>query len=227
MSSKADAEHRHTRVEQARVPARGAVGVGARRPAGPPERTIAAGSRASSSATLAVCGTISEYTCASRTRRAISCAYCAPKSTTSTGRGSTPRSLRLPCHESACGGFGLPRLEAPTEAGRDHHRLARRLRLRDRTPARRGTTPTVPGGTVSARTQTGASRSTRPAAKPTTTLCYPTVEPVGDDAPAAAGRDGVAVTLLTLSTTSQVDHSGETTKGLILTAKVTVGYLRG
>lgn len=51
-----------------------------------------------------------------------------------------------------------------------------------------------------------------PAAKPTTTLCYPTVEPVGDDAPAAAGRDGVAVTLLTLSTTSQVDHSGETTK---------------
>jgi hypothetical protein len=29
----------------------------------------------------------SEYTLASRTRRAISCAYCAPKSTTKTGRG--------------------------------------------------------------------------------------------------------------------------------------------
>ena len=31
-----------------------------------------------------VCGTISLYTRASRTRRAISCAYCAPKSTTRT-----------------------------------------------------------------------------------------------------------------------------------------------
>ena len=53
---------------------------------GPPDRMIAAGSLASRSATDAVCGTISEYTLASRTRRAISCAYCAPKSTTSTGR---------------------------------------------------------------------------------------------------------------------------------------------
>src|SRR5690625_6295811 len=55
--------------------------------AGPPERMIAAGSLASMSATGMVCGTIREYTCASRTRRAISCAYCAPKSTTRTGRG--------------------------------------------------------------------------------------------------------------------------------------------
>ena len=38
VSSKADAEHRHTRVEQARVHARGAVGVGARRPAGEDDR---------------------------------------------------------------------------------------------------------------------------------------------------------------------------------------------
>src|SRR4051794_31978402 len=37
------------------------------------------------SSTVAVCGTTSEYTWASRTRRAISCAYCAPKSTTTTG----------------------------------------------------------------------------------------------------------------------------------------------
>ena len=29
-------------------------------------------------------GTISEYTCKSRTRRAMSCPYCAPKSTTMT-----------------------------------------------------------------------------------------------------------------------------------------------
>ena len=46
--------------------------------AGPPERMIAAGSLASMSFTLIVCGTISEYTLASRTRRAISWAYWAP-----------------------------------------------------------------------------------------------------------------------------------------------------
>src|SRR5215207_6547036 len=51
---------------------------------GPPDRMIALGRRAIISATGIVCGTISEYTFASRTRRAISCAYCAPKSTTST-----------------------------------------------------------------------------------------------------------------------------------------------
>src|SRR5215218_1665356 len=52
--------------------------------AGPPERMIPRGRRASISSKGIVRGTISEYTCASRTRRAISCAYCAPKSTTST-----------------------------------------------------------------------------------------------------------------------------------------------
>jgi len=45
---------------------------------------MAFGSLASISATGIVRGTISEYTCASRTRRAMSCAYCAPKSTTRT-----------------------------------------------------------------------------------------------------------------------------------------------
>src|SRR6478735_3711292 len=54
---------------------------------GPPDRMIAAGFLASISATGIECGTISEYTFASRTRRAINCAYWAPKSTTSTGRG--------------------------------------------------------------------------------------------------------------------------------------------
>ena len=44
----------------------------------------AAGLRARISAAGIVDGTISEYTWHSRTRRAISCAYCAPKSTTST-----------------------------------------------------------------------------------------------------------------------------------------------
>ena len=45
---------------------------------------IAFGRLASISATGMVEGTISEYTWHSRTRRAISCAYCAPKSTTRT-----------------------------------------------------------------------------------------------------------------------------------------------
>ncbi len=45
---------------------------------GPPERMIAFGLRASMSATLIVCDTISEYTFASRTRRAMSWAYWAP-----------------------------------------------------------------------------------------------------------------------------------------------------
>jgi hypothetical protein len=50
---------------------------------------IAAGSLASMSGTAIVCGTISLYTFASRTRRAISWAYWAPKSTTRTGRCSS------------------------------------------------------------------------------------------------------------------------------------------
>src|SRR4051794_6345973 len=56
---------------------------------------IAFGSRASISATGVVCGTISEYTRASRTRRAMSWAYWAPKSTTRTRSWSvvTARSL--------------------------------------------------------------------------------------------------------------------------------------
>src|SRR6478735_11019924 len=47
---------------------------------------MACGSLALMSSTVAVCGTTSENTRASRTRRAISWAYCAPKSTTRTGR---------------------------------------------------------------------------------------------------------------------------------------------
>ena len=45
---------------------------------GPPDRMIPAGLRAAISSTGASCGTISEYTWHSRTRRAISCAYWAP-----------------------------------------------------------------------------------------------------------------------------------------------------
>src|SRR3954465_6468309 len=47
---------------------------------------IPTGSRAAISSTGMSWGTISEYTRHSRTRRAISCAYWAPKSITSTGR---------------------------------------------------------------------------------------------------------------------------------------------
>src|SRR5919108_4392389 len=56
--------------------------------AGPPLRTIARGRRARSASTGVVCGTSSEYTRASRTRRAISCEYCPPRSRTRTGRSS-------------------------------------------------------------------------------------------------------------------------------------------
>jgi hypothetical protein len=40
------------------------------------------GALAATALAVIVCGTISEYTWASRTRLAINCAYCAPKSTT-------------------------------------------------------------------------------------------------------------------------------------------------
>ncbi len=50
--------------------------------AGPPLKMMPAGLRASRSVRGMSRGTISLYTWASRTRRAISCAYWAPKSTT-------------------------------------------------------------------------------------------------------------------------------------------------
>src|SRR5215207_3530241 len=56
--------------------------------AGPPERITAYGFRARISCGVTLWETSSEYTRASRTRRAISCAYWPPKSSTSTGRSS-------------------------------------------------------------------------------------------------------------------------------------------
>src|SRR3954463_3506666 len=56
--------------------------------AGPPERMIATGLCRRISSSDARCDTSSEYTRASRTRRAISCEYWPPRSTTSTGRSS-------------------------------------------------------------------------------------------------------------------------------------------
>src|SRR6478672_11484240 len=64
--------------------------------AGPPERISAIGFLRRISSTVERCETISEYTRASRTRRAISCEYWPPRSTTSTGRSSG--------ESSGCGG---------------------------------------------------------------------------------------------------------------------------
>src|SRR2546426_8951340 len=85
--------------------------------AGPPERMIPFGRRASISSKGIERGTISEYTCASRTRRAISCAYCAPKSTTSTGWISL--TSLLVTHADALG--PLHRLALGLQSRRDHH----------------------------------------------------------------------------------------------------------
>src|SRR5581483_8358998 len=57
--------------------------------AGPPLKMTAYGLRARTASGEIVCPTSSEYTRHSRTRRAISCEYCPPRSTTSTGRSST------------------------------------------------------------------------------------------------------------------------------------------
>src|SRR4051794_137513 len=70
---------------------------------------IAFGSRASMSATGIVCGTISEYTLASRTRRAMSWAYCAPKSTTRTRSCSVTALSRLGHRDPSGVGVGAPR----------------------------------------------------------------------------------------------------------------------
>src|SRR6202451_4581270 len=70
--------------------------------AGPPDKMIAFGCLASISLTGIVDGTISEYTWHSRTQRAISCAYCAPKSTTRTVSG-----VSVPSPSGACTAVSL------------------------------------------------------------------------------------------------------------------------
>src|SRR5438270_2694157 len=60
--------------------------------AGPPLKISACGLRARICSTVTSWPTSSEYTRHSRTRRAISCAYCPPRSRTSTGRSSGARS---------------------------------------------------------------------------------------------------------------------------------------
>jgi len=73
----ADSQHRHTELE---------YGIGrARRfffvtEFGPPERMMPCGLNSRTKASFTSYGCNSQYTCCSRTRRAISCEYCEPKS---------------------------------------------------------------------------------------------------------------------------------------------------
>src|SRR3954451_18480305 len=69
--------------------------------AGPPLRIRACGFRARTCSGVTVCGTSSEKTRHSRTRRAISWEYCPPRSTTSTGRSSGLASGRCSTSASA------------------------------------------------------------------------------------------------------------------------------
>src|SRR3989440_10004603 len=86
--------------------------------AGPPLKITPAGLRAFSSSAVIVYGTISEYTCASRTRRAISCAYCAPKSTTRTVSNWGASMRRLATHADALA--ALEALALGLQRGRHH-----------------------------------------------------------------------------------------------------------
>ena len=57
---------------------------------GPPERIKASGSSSRTRSAVMSCRTIRANACRSRTRRAMSCTYWAPKSRTSTGRDAGP-----------------------------------------------------------------------------------------------------------------------------------------
>src|SRR5437763_16157423 len=95
--------------------------------AGPPERISASGSCPRISSTDARCETISEYTRASRTRRAISWEYWPPRSTTRTGRSSGAAVIRRVLRDRDVVRVRLaqPRARDPHEA-RGLHRLDRR-----------------------------------------------------------------------------------------------------
>src|SRR6059058_849085 len=103
--------------------------------AGPPERINACGLRARTCCAVIVCGTSSEYTRHSRTRRAISCAYCPPRSTTRTGRSSGGRSgsgrTSAPVIRRLFRDRHVVRMRLPQPRGRDAHEL-RALHVLDR-----------------------------------------------------------------------------------------------
>src|SRR5579862_956943 len=94
---------------------------------GPPDKMSAAGRRASTSSVVAPWWRISEYTRASRTRRAMSCAYCAPKLTTRTGRSVTGAVIGRVSHGRRHGpGTGAPSNDGPDGSadGPEHRRVA-------------------------------------------------------------------------------------------------------
>src|SRR5918992_4035188 len=107
---------------------------GAYTDAGPPDRMIAAGRRLARYSGLTSYGTISEYTWHSRTRRAISWAYCAPKSTTKTGRGSSVTPILRSPHPQALASLKV--LPLGPDGGR--HDDLRLLELLDVRVAARG-----------------------------------------------------------------------------------------
>src|ERR1700726_2803385 len=85
---------------------------------GAPERRMPVGRRAARSAAVMVRGTISEYTRASRTRRAISWAYWAPKSTTRTVSCCGVNSLGSAAHADVL--LPLEHLALGLQRGCDH-----------------------------------------------------------------------------------------------------------
>src|SRR3954454_13188469 len=106
--------------------------------AGPPLRISACGLRARTCSAVTRWPTSSEYTRASRTRRAISCAYCPPRSKTSTGRSSGARSgsgrISAAIVRSLLRDRDVVRMALAQPCGRDAHEL-RALHVVDRPSA--------------------------------------------------------------------------------------------
>src|SRR2546423_7032530 len=103
--------------------------------AGPPLRINACGLRARTCSGVTAWPTSSEYTRHSRTRRAISCAYCPPRSNTSTGRSSGARSgsgrISAPIVGCLFRNGHVMRMALPQTSRRDAHE-PRLLHLVDR-----------------------------------------------------------------------------------------------
>ena len=102
---------------------------------GPPERMMAAGRSARMASASRAELTISEYTDASRTRRAMSCAYCAPKSTTRTfSCWAVMRPSLLPFHPDAFSARPDGNIRAGTEVGHGMNIYSDVTQLIGRTP---------------------------------------------------------------------------------------------
>ena len=146
----ADAEDRDAEVVDRRVERRGAVDVDALRVR--PTGSAPPAARSATSAAVMRLGTISEYTASSRTRRAMSWAYWAPKSTTSTA--------------CSCSGSGVGR-SATSVQGLDRRRaLVETCSMRHGALGRaaRGRSPCSPSSLVLGRAAPAAPRPPAPTA---------------------------------------------------------------